>query len=388
MRDLREYSDLNKLIHNQRLNSQPFTQQRADYLISRKLISRELAEESLKYYQIANEIYPGQCDLQLYTERKAEYQMARNSNYVIKYLLRMSIRFDNLTVTNSENESIVIRDLFFYLDFIYQDERFRVSKMGGNRATFSYNEYAVNYRHSHLENCELQGVQPILRFCFGEGDLPRIQLQFNQTLPNNTEGISREDIFRMLLLNIEPYLSWESLEGGPHKRMSAIFEKASMYNSELLNKMILTEYIYRIFNNQVLKSLLDCDIVLRSHRYMVSDNKRLNDSLVKIVETGFSNSEQRRLLFKKGSDNILYAESRNNRKKINISPYPIMFQQKKFYLTVYNEDVAQICDPNYYIHPKLKQWIKTKIENDINYQSLYADITKRFQNKVASGQEY
>ncbi|MEI6186921.1 MAG: hypothetical protein WCP46_00265 [Alphaproteobacteria bacterium] len=124
------------------------------------------------------------------------------------------IHFPEFTITNSREDSHVIKDLYvkFCIHPRTVEDVHKVSiNFYGTRTTLHLKEYASNYGHSHLPSgclCEYRG------FCLGSSEFGLI---INSLLIEPTpEG------WYLLFFSLENYLIWESLEGGPYIKMAGI----------------------------------------------------------------------------------------------------------------------------------------------------------------------
>lgn len=120
------------------------------------------------------------------------------------------IKFPELTLFNSIGSQHTIKDLFI---------KIKASSVGiintlyGTRTTFNLKELSSNYIHSHLHPDAINGFS---NFCMGTSELGMYMAE-----KSNTPDLS-EDEFEYLLHIINNYLTWESLEGGPYKKIDDI----------------------------------------------------------------------------------------------------------------------------------------------------------------------
>ena len=129
--------------------------------------------------------------------------------------LHVIIHFPKLTLTNRDNKHHTIKDLFvkFSIDIYH-----KIDILYGARTTFHPIEHQKKYRHSHL------GASHSLAFtsfCLGS-DAPisftKILLEEELTKFNTTWT----DTFLFFLNQIKAYVVYESLEGGPYIKISAL----------------------------------------------------------------------------------------------------------------------------------------------------------------------
>lgn len=121
---------------------------------------------------------------------------------------KATIHFPEILITNSLGQEWTIRD---YYVIIEMDIRFKMKSIVGYRATKTWNEFKLNYTHSHSK-C---AGNDVVNFCFGETALDTLIGELKM-LPF--------DILKLELLfqNLPDYLSWESREGVPYKSIGAI----------------------------------------------------------------------------------------------------------------------------------------------------------------------
>ena len=353
-------------------------------LITSRILNSTLYDEALKLYRIADSVYPGECDLQL-------WPVTNGDSPIITYQLFLCIHFPNLIVNNTQNVNHPIKDMFFGMILDMKDDRIMIEHYRGQRTTITYTEYKSHYRFSHLKTTIFSDPPKYMQFCFGSGDLPKLKILFNSTVDIVAGGnVSRDEVFKMICFNIEPYLSWESLEGGPFQKIRELFEQDKMYYDSIVSNYTYESYLIKLLKKENFK-FLDCDIIFTNGKYVVSDNARLNDSLVEIVKLWISKEG---LLFSKHSDGNLYirknvSSTPTRRTTPILSDIPVPFQQRMYQYTVEDDIVEEVVvDNKLYINPLFKQNVRKSIESTINKQIYTSDFIERFQHKIKAGQEY
>lgn len=161
-----------------------------------------------KWYYIENDY--NSIELNLYD------CITRKNNVYINYL----IHFPEINIVNSKDEKHTIKDLYVCLQFDLQHRL--IGKMKGFRTSFSAVEIVNYYVHSHLNTRELKGANSNYmskgEFCVGIGQ--PIELSITKL---NT--IYDEEILASLCMQLESYLSWESLEGTPYIKLSSLVKQ-------------------------------------------------------------------------------------------------------------------------------------------------------------------
>lgn len=337
-------------------------------LIDANVITRENLDLLINYYNIFNEIYPNECDLQIcFSEENDDY------HYVIV------IHFPELTVTNSRNESHKIYDFFFAVCF---DNQLNINRFRGNRTTMMLEEIDSNYKFSHLSREGFDTIPIYTNFCFGDGDIPKLRLKFNSSVQEE-----RFQILTLIAYSIEIYLSWESLEGGPYKRMAEIFNKSSKY-LQFSGIVSIRSAFGAIISSPTRLSRLKLNIIYSNNRYIVADDKLLNDSLLEICES-FSYSTRKYIILLQDDNGELYLSNNGNMNNNirNLSNVPIIFQGREYRYRICNSPTFTNQNQRV-INPTLKEYVRKYIEFEFNSKISTTNIIKRFQNKIALGQEY
>ena len=139
---------------------------------------------------------------------------------------RILIHFPCFEISNSEGRTHTIRDLYVMLHpFIYSGTG-RISftdSISGFRTTLTDAELNTGYLHSHLRSTNrgyfdnFDSEVGLERwFCLGSGetldllDIMNVAEEFDKNL------------FELFLYTLDSFVKWESLEGGPYKRMENI----------------------------------------------------------------------------------------------------------------------------------------------------------------------
>lgn len=339
-------------------------QDKLNYIVHHQLINRNYFNEALKYYEIANHIYPDQCDLQL------EISHIDNS---VKYNLALIIHFPKLTIKNSNHQSHDIKDFFFKIVFNWEKRtgRLRILEFSGQRTTFTYAEYSSEYRFSHMGNYNFKDNIKWLNFCFGDGDIPFLQARFNQT---NDEDSSKPSVFTLLLIGIELYLSWESLEGGPYKTFDSVGNRTLKWHEFSLDLSNVDVYSNIISREN---SFIDCDIFFHNNICKISDNDKFEQSIITIAKKTMANYEN--FYYIKSENGDLY-EIHSGELKVNMTMQPILFKQELYYYTI--TDACKSTNKNHlYINPLIKNNVRDKLEFSINSYIIGSSLTKRLQDQ-------
>lgn len=145
------------------------------------------------------------------------------------------IKFDHITITNKEGRSRELENLFVCIPFkMYEDGNFKpTGRLLGTRTSVTGNEYRQRYMHSHLPS----GFGSCSSFCLGGGTPMSVMMS---DLSMDFDMLK----FDFLLSQLDSYVRYESLEGGPHIRMEGIDSESyetsvsSAYCREYYNKFL------------------------------------------------------------------------------------------------------------------------------------------------------
>lgn len=133
--------------------------------------------------------------------------------------LEVSILYPKIVIRNSKGTSRELLDMVVSVELTLDNDNWTITAFRGSRLTFTAGEYFAGYMHSHLGRMGMfEGPNRALKFtnfCTGGGEIKMLEMGYNTH--NSLEA------FEAFILMIEPYLSWESLEGGPYIHMDNTF---------------------------------------------------------------------------------------------------------------------------------------------------------------------
>lgn len=142
----------------------------------------------------------------------------------ITFSLGILIRFPEITIKNSKLRSHTIKDLVLCLPLVCK-RNLLPATLRGVRLTVTPAEFKKKYQHSHIATGKFpSSVTHDLQaapFCIGEGNIAFLLGSFVSTTTFERR------IFERLLMEIETFIAWESLEGGPYICMESIKEALS-----------------------------------------------------------------------------------------------------------------------------------------------------------------
>lgn len=258
------------------------------------------------------------------------------------------------------------------------------SNLMGTRLTLTPVEYKFGYEHSHLPATNVYNNSTLGKdiklmffyFCLGEGEI----CQVFQMLGTGFNP----DIFTMLLYQIDNYVRWESLAGGPHIKMENLIGGSPLRTIPKLTTDEITSYLGFLkirlrANRQVLGQLAPYPslswTIDETGQAIIEDNEEL-DKFIRYSDRQADYGDK--YIYWQDTEGKYY-----NRTTIAQTVVPTDITTKKFIfrgeeigLTILVTNNESLSD-NFIIHPDLKILIKQKLELIANYEKIRRDIARR-----------
>ncbi len=140
------------------------------------------------------------------------------------------IHYPEFTITNKYNKSHQIKDLYVKFEVLCNPEgKFLIGSLYGIRTTSTPLEISFNYMHSHLSsarNSMSKGINSLVqwhKFCVGYAEMEKARMSLNTKFSIDT--------FELFLYSIESFIKWESLDGGPYRKIGEMDYKQKNINS-------------------------------------------------------------------------------------------------------------------------------------------------------------
>ena len=130
------------------------------------------------------------------------------------------VHFPEVTISNSVEQSHVMRDI--YLHFIVRDNLVHLN--GIKRTTYTEKEIRNNYLFSHCSSLYNPTSWTVDSFCFGATDIADLK---DSVKYNGRKAVYKDLYF--FLEAIKEYLSWESLEGVPYRKIEDVIRDVAKY---------------------------------------------------------------------------------------------------------------------------------------------------------------
>lgn len=277
------------------------------------------------------------------------------------------IHFPEITISNSLKQSLQVKDL--YIKFTIKEDGSITNDLHGTRTTFTLAEYYSGYIHSHISTRNFRkgsfannSKVFFSSFCLGHGEIQTFSQFYNST---RNEG-DLESYLHML----KTVASWESIEGGPHNSMSNTIPKTKQYPDIKLNdcQQIFDRLISRL-------SSVHCDIdwVFNKGEYSIVDNEKFEDFCTRMY---YEVPEEYTVY--KDSTGQYYVPTGLSPETVEVRPQDfIIFGGKKVYLKVEGE-LKFAGQRKRYINPKIKLYVKHKLESVCNKSQIRSNTIDRF----------
>jgi hypothetical protein len=323
----------------------------------REILNDEKSVELLKRFDIIREeeltlinqlipelenIYPERWDIQIKFKK------------INRVIISIVIYYPEIIVENGTDKH-TIHDIYVSFPIISELHIIKLSVINGTRTRVSYAEFLTGYMHSHLETSSFKTIE-YGKFCLGEGEICQTMMLYNS---------SKEiEFFKLFLMQLESYLSWESLEGGPHITMSKVFKRGVSNSIPIITLYTVYNVFIRYLSNINYKNLnnLSFDLSVKGIISII-DNENFEDYCLNITSGYISSSYK---CFKVDGQ---YSGSIADINKLkNLTKDTIVFRNKQIGFTL-DYEIPDIKGKEY-VHPTIKKVIKHKIEYELNKQKI------------------
>lgn len=340
------------------------------------VLSDEVFEQFRLLVKCTQEIFTDLWDLDIIDSPSL------SGNYRI---LGVIIRFPEILIKNSQKKEHLIKELFVKIHLSMDNKKLKIYSLSGGRAQLSYEEFFSNYMHSHLPGVvrlpEPDSPMPYYSsFCRGTGHINSHMMDIN------SDGIS-EDSAMKFLVQLLGFVSWESLEGVPHRLMGNIRPPGSSgrryfrYNK---NSVIsnFQDLVTRV--KDAPDRFIDLDFIIENNSYVLVNNDKLDEFISSNVIT----SDRSIFLCYLDNNGTYYSYDSPGPQSIATIP-PIrnqnfIFQGETIEFQV--TDIPKTTDVEkieYTVYPEVKEIIKEYLEYEINSKKIRASLIKRYESKVS-----
>lgn len=327
--------------------------------------------------RLMQEVYPDKWDFEIVVTL-AQQNKSVSINSILKtisyYTLDIQfhpvIWFENITISNSKKQSVPIKSIFVKLPVNLNrstNRKYNIDSMVGARNIVSYNEYNNHYLHSHLPEQEISKYNlQYKQFCTGSGEINFMKTKINQGF--------QEGIFKTILFHLEGYLTWESLEGGPYMKIEDLFLKSKENDLTFFpEKVLINKAIHLITLAKIHGAKLNW--IIKDNSYRIKDDDLLEQYCLWTNDKELHQSNE--IYYKDNGGNYYPIDASVESVIIQEDAY-LAFQGKKHKIKV--EGLLDTSDRPFYIHPKIKKYVKQQLEFVANKEAIRYCATNKAQN--------
>lgn len=276
-------------------------------------------------------------------------------------LYRLVVHFPDITITNTNEASHQIKDLFVGFTL---DRTCRVKYMNGRRATFSRAEFLSNYGHSHLSGTSHNSWG---RFCVGHGPIGQAI-----TL------LAHEDFdpieFRLLCYHLKMYVKHESIEGVPYYNMEDIATSSPLRSINDVDSSTRNHHFTAFYRRLIQET--DPESLQRMIKYSVKEDHikvdptpdlemALGNAVNSVLEDGgIDNGYRYYYRCGRGANGEYYGVNEDvDPSDLNREIIVINFKGKDFKLNIVHEDGIQ--NMKMYAHPAITEFVCKKLGENL-----------------------
>ena len=293
--------------------------------------------------------------------------------YNINNLPDILIRYPIITITNSKEESHVIRDLFVRIHMYYDQKGGKIcieSDIEGFRLTVTREEFISGYSHSHLchsgsnfNDFYTEGRIKQRTFCLGTNEVPEVISVFNVTQEMGT--------FELLLLTIDNMMKWESLEGGPHFKMRNISNKVSGERRYIPHDNEHIDIVTGILVDSTM--LKECEYDMQDRIIKIVEDDTFHRNLIRIIKEVSPNS----LCIRNGD---YYFKSRVVTESLEPLQVSFPFKESVINFKIYSnylDKESQDSSENLNVHPEVYKNIIKNLNKELYEKCIRFYATNR-----------
>jgi len=354
-------------------------------LVAVKKLELRMVELILSLIPILQLFYPDRWDIQLETPIRTNYRvpkahMLRGTFVSLQRLIPVHVavllHFPELTVRNSNGLTQPITNLY---SKFYIESNLSINGIFALRLSTDLHEYHSNYLYSHIQSGNLSS----LRWggcCLGNSSLVTTLSRYN-TPSNKTDSLP---FLKLLLLQLEGYFQWESLEGGPHIKMEVIGRVTPLKMDSLYISSSFEDKGNKMIENISLLDSAPINLTVVNGKILIIDNLKFEDFLISLfvklhplpefsyfhITSNYSSATMDCLCTINGQGEYLTLGSMSsptNSLPSKIDETPILFRnENKFAFFTPTAPLPRLRNLKIVLHPLLKSYVKTRIEVKIN----------------------
>lgn len=330
-------------------------------------------------WEILEELYPGRGDIHFTLQPLfKEYQNTYGSNHINQFAvfdkfqiteIHLVIHWPEITITNSKKHEVTLRNLFTRIPVQISNHSTRgtlsFNVIQGVRTSVTPIEFQKGYSHSHLpshnwnkseQRCEWKN------FCTGQGDINMVTATLNDNLDMDT--------LKLLLMQVQPFLEWESLEGRPYIRMINVINKD--IGLPVVESTLCANILDQLKFSISRRKDLDLDWKLYNGKFIIVDNEKFEEMFRSHLNTYLTNNQ---IFMFKDEQGEYFTESTQRRDLYDQAPEFIPFRGQKIHFKVEGEFKKAGPSDTKYVHPKIKHYVKQQLELKANSTKIRNSVT-------------
>lgn len=272
------------------------------------------------------------------------------------------IRFPEFDITNSKGETHKIKELFTCtkVDLLNENHTYRTNpnfhSLYGQRTKYQPAEIETGYQHSHLSSSNLRSAKDFIgtleynRFCMGDGDVPILAALLN--------GGYDEANFTIMAMNINDYVKWESIEGGPHIKMEGVLSKTlSVPEINPNSRRAFFQYM-----QQMIKAgsrTLNLNWKHTALGYKLVDDELFENCLLEFKTNATNNTGY---WLNKDNTGAYFLDRARSTVGAGIKHSYVSFRNTKVMFEIEPDVTPVKLNLKFYLNPKIKSYVKARLE--------------------------
>lgn len=367
-----------------------------------------------EFEEILQSVYPNNWDI--YTEvtlYRVKYKSNIETNpygfmysgtpkddYIIDINFNPVIRFESVNITNSRGNSMTINNLFVKIpiendefrrklilnsrtieNIHHPDSQFCLNfkNLQGITTSFTKNMLIKEYMHSHLSTT--YSKMEFTSFCLGEGEINQTASYLNSEYEYN--------LFKLFLFQIETVASWESIEGTPYRYISDINNLSDGIiesNIGSIPEIRCEPYFYNIIFN-IIDNKISLTWNKNGNNYtIVIDEAFEKACILKGNNLESYGTNEKEYLFYKDEAGLYYKINSERNPTLNFDKENfIPFRGNKIFFNL-TEEITEETEKQLYLHPNIRNYVKSRIEKLVKEQEYKQNYIKWFQTQNNSNQ--
>lgn len=158
----------------------------------------------------------------------------------------LSVKIDDITITNSIEIERYLGSMTVQLRGIIDKRGIHiVRELKGTRITYKEKDILAQYTHSHLPG---DSERQYNRFCIGHENHMFMGIEPTVEFSGKNYSTVTELELESILMGIDGFIRWESLEGGPHRRLEQMNVMGSVLNPSYYRKTVKDGSVYTDFD--------------------------------------------------------------------------------------------------------------------------------------------